>query len=48
MGMTDKQFNSYIRLVLDVILKSLKAMPEGEEKDELQRLADNLQKTIED
>lgn len=48
MGMTDKQFNSYIRLILDIILKALKTMPEGDEKDELQRLADNLQKTIED
>ncbi len=48
MGMTDKQFNSYIRLILDVIAKALKKMPEGEEKDDLQKLADNLQKTIED
>ncbi len=48
MGMTDKQFNSYIRLILDVITKALKKMPESEEKDDLQKLADNLQKTIED
>ncbi len=48
MGMTDKQFNSYIRLVLDVILKALKVMPDGDEKDELQKLADNLQRIIED
>ncbi len=48
MGMTDKQFNSYIRLILDIISKALKKMPDGDEKRDLQKLADNLQKTIED
>lgn len=48
MGMTDKQFNSYIRLILNVISKALKKMPESEEKEDLKNLADNLQKTIED
>ncbi|MDE6592840.1 MAG: hypothetical protein K2K57_07250 [Oscillospiraceae bacterium] len=48
MGMTDKQFNSYIRLILDVISKALKKMPDSEEKEDLKKLADNLQKTIED
>ena len=48
MGMSDKQFNSYIRLILNVIAKALKIMPEGEEKEDLKNLADNLQKTIED
>lgn len=48
MGMTDKQFNSYIRLILNVIRKALKIMPDGEEKEDLENLAENLQKTIED
>ena len=48
MGMPDKQFNSYIRLILDVISKALKKMPDSEEKEDLKKLADNLQKTIED
>lgn len=48
MGMTDKQFNSYIRLILNVINKALKKMPDGEEKEDLKNLSENLQKTIED
>ena len=48
MGMTDKQFNGFIRLVLDDITEILEKMPEGAEKDKLQKLADNLQKMLED
>ncbi len=48
MGMTDKQFNGFVRFVLDDILEVLEKMPEGEEKDKLQKVADNLQKTLED
>ncbi len=48
MGMTDKQFNGFVRFVLDDILEVLEKLPESEEKDKLQRVADNLQKTLED
>lgn len=48
MGMTDKQFNGFIRLTLDDILEVLVKLPESPEKDKLQKLADNLQKMIED
>lgn len=48
MGMTDKQFNGFVRFVLDDILEVIEKLPEGEEKAKLQKLADNLQKTIED
>lgn len=48
MGMTDKQFNSYLRLVLEVIKKALQKMPDCAEKEDLQKMADNMQKTIED
>lgn len=48
MGMTDKQFNGFIRLVLDDITEILEKMPESAEKDKLQKLADNLQKMLED
>lgn len=48
MGMTDKQFNGFVRFVLDDILEVLAKMPESAEKEKLQKLADNLQKTIED
>jgi len=48
MGMTDKQFNGFIRFILDDILEVLQAMPDSPEKEKLQRVADNLQKTLED
>ncbi len=48
MGMTDKQFNGFVRFVLDDILEVIEKMPDGEEKEKLQKVADNLQKTIED
>lgn len=48
MGMTDKQFNGFIRLTLDDILEVLALMKDSPEKEKLQKLADNLQKLIED
>ncbi len=48
MGMTDKQFNGFVRFVLDDILEVLQKMPEGPEKEKLQKVANNLQKTLED
>lgn len=48
MGMTDKQFNGFIRFVLDDILEVLQKLPESPEKEKLQKVADNLQKTLED
>ncbi len=48
MGMTDKQFNSFVRLILDTLNEVLDNMPEGANKNKLQKLADSLQKSIED
>lgn len=49
MGMTDKQFNGFISLTLDDILEVLALMKDDSpEKEKLQKLADNLQKMIED
>lgn len=48
MGMTDKQFNGFVRFVLDDIMEVLEKMPESPEKQKLQRVADNLQKSLED
>lgn len=48
MGMTDKQFNGFVRFVLDDILEVIEKMQDGEEKEKLKKVADNLQKTIED
>ncbi len=48
MGMTDKQFNGFVRFVLDDIQEVLETMAEGPEKEKLKKVADNLQKTLED
>ncbi len=48
MGMTDSQFKGFIRFVLDDINEVLENMPDGKEKDKLQKVADNLQQTLED
>ena len=48
MGMTDKQFNGFIRFILDDIKEVLETMEEGNEKEKLQKVADNLQQTLED
>ena len=48
MGMTDKQFNGFIRFILDDIKEVLETMEEGKEKEKLQKVADNFQQTLED
>ena len=48
MGMTGSQFKGFIRFVLDDINEVLENMPDGKEKDKLQKVADNLQQTLED
>ena len=48
MGMTDNQFKGFIGFVLDDIKEVLENMPDGKGKDKLQRVADNLQQTLED
>ena len=48
MGMTDKQFNGYVRFLLDA-LQEAKEEPEREKLEQkLDRIIDNLQKTLED
>ena len=48
MGMTDKQFNGFVRFILDDIQEVIEMMTDGKEKDKLQKVADNLQQTLED
>ena len=48
MGMTDKQFNGFIRFVLDDIKEVLETISDGKEKEKLQKIAENLQQTLED
>ena len=48
MGMTDKQFNGFVRLLLDALKDAIEEK-ENEKKDEkLTKIAENLQKTLED
>ena len=48
MGMTDKQFNGFVRLILDDVKEVIETMADSKEKTKLQNLADNLQQTLED
>ncbi len=45
MAMTDSQFKGF---VLDDINEVLENMPDSKEKEKLQKVADNLQQTLED
>lgn len=47
-GMTVKQFNDFIRFILDDIKEVLSTMSEGKEKNKLEKVAENLQKTLDD
>ena len=48
MGMTDKQFNGFIRFLIDD-LKEAKEDPDTEKKDKrIQKILENLQSTLED
>lgn len=48
MGMTDKQFNSYVRFLLDAILEIKKENNAETKEEKLNKIIDNLQKTLED
>ena len=48
MSMTDSQFKGFITFVLDDINEVLESMSDGKEKEKLQKVADNLQQTLED
>lgn len=48
MGMTDSQFNGFVRFVLDDIKEVLEGLEDSKEKEKLQKVADNLQQTLED
>lgn len=51
MGMSDKQFDAYNRQLLDRIKNALKKLPENEAnretRDDLEKLAETLQKSLE-
>ena len=48
MGMTDKQFNGYIRMLLDDLKEIKETDDEGKRTEKLNRVIENLQATLED
>lgn len=48
MGMTDKQFNGFISFILDDLTEVIANMPDGKEREKLQKVIDNLQQILED
>ncbi|WP_199882850.1 hypothetical protein [Bariatricus massiliensis] len=48
MGMTDKQFNGFIRFLIDDIKEVQEEKDEKKKEERLQKILDNLQSTLED
>lgn len=48
MGMTDKQFNSFLKLFLRFIKQAIDAKDENERVQKLKEIADQIQDMIED
>lgn len=48
MGMTNKQFNGFIRFVLDALTEIHDSMEESIQKTKLKKVISNLQDTLED
>lgn len=48
MGMTDKQFNSYVRFILSALKDMLQETDPEKREKKTQELLDNLQTTLED
>ncbi len=48
MGMTEKQFNGFVRFLLDALKDAMAEKEESKKEEKLEKIADNLQKTLED
>lgn len=48
MGMTDKQFNGFLRFMLDCLEEAMQEKDPEKREEKFQKLKDNIQKTIED
>ena len=48
MGMTDKQFNGFVRFLLDALKAAMEEKENDKKNEKLTKIADNLQKTLED
>ena len=47
-GMTDKQFNGFVRFVLDDLKEIEEEKDEAKRNEKLKKIINNLQKTLED
>ena len=48
MGMTNKQFNGFIRFIIDALTEIHDALADSPQKDKLKKVITNLQETLED
>ena len=48
MGMTDKQFNGFVRFLLDALKEANDEQDPDKKQEKVNRIIDNLQKTLED
>lgn len=48
MGMTDKQFNGFVRFLLDALKDAIEEKESEKKNEKLAKIADNLQKTLDD
>lgn len=48
MGMTDKQFNGFIRFLIDDLKEIQEERDEKKKEERIQKILDNLQSTLED
>lgn len=48
MGMTDKQFNGFLRFLLDNLKEAVEEKDDTKKKEKLDKVIDNIQRTIED
>lgn len=48
MGMTDKQFNGFVRFLLDALKDADNEQDKEKKEEKIQKIIDNLQQTLED
>lgn len=48
MGMTDKQFNGFVRFLLDALKDAIEEKESEKKNEKLTKIAENLQKTLDD
>ncbi len=48
MGMTDKQFNGFIRFLIDGLKEAQEEKDADKKSERIQKILDNLQSTLED